>query len=90
MAQIVNPYKIVEEYTEGPFVVVPTVNNGWRIECESLGYYAPTLADNSIYQAYGKLSGNLKNTIIELCDTLNQRVQDGEIVREGKTWVLVQ
>lgn len=91
MAQVVGYYENDVTYTEGPFVIVNPLSNGWRIECELKGHHCPCLADVSIYPLMRKmgLDGKTfdKDLITRVCDELNQMVKTGEIILDGGLWI---
>jgi hypothetical protein len=95
MAQEVGYFEDDVEYTEGPFVIVNPMGNGWRIEVELVGHRCPVLTDSSIHELRlkngwptGKL--NSKAQAAELCDWLNSKVRDGIIEQVRNGWVAVK
>lgn len=91
MAQQVGYYENNVEFTEGPFVIVNA--GGWRIEVELKEHHCPVLPDSSIYRLCGDRLGHpltklhFYESAVELCDWLNQEVERGTIVLNGRGWI---
>lgn len=82
-----SPRRRHEAYSEGPFVIVNPLGNGWRIECEVKDGKCPVLPDLSIYHlrdhaGFPEGKFDLQEDAERLCDFLNQQVREGNIVRD--------
>ena len=89
MAQVVGWFENDVKFTEGPFVIVNA--NGWRIEVELVGHHCPVLPSISVIKIAKRLGLHGKTYNKELaavvCDSLNTKVQAGEIILHNDCWV---
>ena len=81
-----------EVYSEGPFVVVDAAGSGFRIEVGVKEHKCPALPDISIYKYALSWRRDMHKkydpiVMVELCDWLNAKVKNGDIVLAGKVWV---
>lgn len=92
MAQVVGYFEDNVVFTEGPFVIVNPLDNGWRIEVDRPGSVCPVLPDGSIYDLIkrvfdfeGKTTDKAQIEVI--CNYLNELVKLGRIVPRGGSWI---
>ena len=95
MAQAVGYYDNDVTYTDGPFVLVNAMGNGWRIEVELKRHTCPVLPDASIYRLLRsyKLQDHKsrdKTEIERSVDWLNNKVKDGSITEIDGWWLPVE
>lgn len=90
MAQEVGYYENNITFTEGPFVIVNPLDNGWRIEVQLVGHECPVLPDETIYplmKKWGLLGkSHDKRLVMDVCDELNSMVRCGQIKLVDRYW----